>query len=222
MKSKKNKLKAIDKCDLFVEKLTKMLIIAIMIAIPAIQFIRMYSLFFEDTAKIYDNLNVSCIVYISLPILLAIYIYKIIRKTYKIGAKDIILYFLAVLAIISTIGAIDVKTSLFGLGERFEGLFTILFYYLLILGAASVKDWRFNSTFINTFIGIGIVQVIYAFYQVIVRPTWVLGFVLPYMANAFFGNPNFFGAFIAMCLLLSVGSYLFLDKNRQIFLRLFF
>lgn len=216
MKQKKSKLSTIDKCDIYVTEITKKLILAIMLAIPIIQVIRLCSMFSNST-WVYDNLNVSCIVYVSLPIMLFIYLYKIIRKEYKIGIKDYILYALTILAIISTIGAVDVKISLYGLSDRFEGVFNIIFYYLLILVASSVDDRKFNRTCINTFIGIGIFQVIYAIYQVIVRPVWVLGFVLPWMANAFCGNPNFFGAFMAMELMTTITLYLFSENNKTFY-----
>ena len=213
---KKKKLSTIEKCDAWIQKFTKALLIIIMIAIPSIQYIRLQSMFSGDM-WVYDNVNVSYIVYLSLPFILGIYLYKIIRKMYKVGIKDYIVYVLTLLAIVSTVLAVDVKTSLLGLGDRFEGLFTIVFYYFLILVASSVDDWKFSRTFANVFVGIGIIQVIYAIYQVVIRPVWVLGFVLPYMANAFCGNPNFLGAFMAMDLMIVIGLYLFSDKYKTFY-----
>lgn len=216
MKQKRSKLSTIDKCDIYVSEFAKKLILAIMLAIPIIQVIRLCSMFTGST-WLYDSLNVSWIVYISLPAMLFIYLYKIIRKMYKIGIKDYILYVLTILAIISTVGAVDIRVSLYGLSDRFEGVFTIIFYYLLVLVASSLDDRKFNHKVVNVFIGIGIFQVIYAIYQVIVRPMWVLGFVFPWMANAFCGNPNFFGALMAMELMLTISLYLFSDDNKTFY-----
>ena len=112
-----------------IEKLVYAISIASITGLPLINFLR-YCNNLADTGY-YKYFRQSYLIYTLLPILLIVYIYGIIKKYYKITYTDILMYILAILGIISTIFAVEVKTSIWGEVIRYEGLLALFYYYLL-------------------------------------------------------------------------------------------
>ena len=105
-------------------------------------------------------------------------------------------------------------------GGRFEGLFTILYYFSLMF-LASFVDKKYKKIIVNFILIAGAIHSLYAIYQKmyllniagfkdaaifknIFKITWVNGFTI---------NPDFLGSFIIICLIYSIS--LFIDENKR-------
>ena len=72
------------------------------------------------------------VLWIAIFFLLSTYLYLIMSGKQKIGIIDMIIYILIILAFASTSNAIDFEKAFWGEKYRYEGLLTILSYYLMI------------------------------------------------------------------------------------------
>lgn len=159
------------------------------------------------------------VLWLAIFFLLATYLYLILSKKEKISIIDIIVFVLIILAFISTQNAIDFEKSFFGEKYRYEGLLTILSYYFLILNVKSIKEEKYKKNIIKLFIGIGIFQSMYAILQSYTELPFIRRHSLNYMAMGLCSNPNFFGSYMVMQLLL-VG-YLYVYNPKKIYLILY-
>jgi len=114
-----------------IEKIIYILIILIMILIPLLKLStyipaieRLYTVFFE-IKRVY-------ILWGSIFFLLITYFYVIASNKEKISYIDILVYILTALAFVSTNYALDFDKAFFGEQYRYEGLLTIISYYLFI------------------------------------------------------------------------------------------
>ena len=120
-----------------IDKLIYTIVIVIMIGIPILKFIT----YIPEISKINPIQITKSRVYfmwISLIPLMVIYLYSIVNEDRKINYYDYILYFLIIMAFISTIFSVDVKKSFLGESSRYEGLYTILHYYFLALNIKKI------------------------------------------------------------------------------------
>ena len=150
------------------------------------------------------------------------YLYQILSKKEKIGYIDIIIYILIILAFLSTTYAIDFEKSFLGEKYRYEGLLTILSYYLLILNAKSIKEEKYKKNIIKLFISIGIFQSAYALLQSYTDLSFIRRHSISYMAMGLCSNPNFFGSYMVMQTLLIGYMYVFNPKKRYLLIFILF
>ena len=125
-----------------------------------------------------------------------------------------------------SIFAIYPKISMLGIQYRREGFLSLLGYYLLFI------NWKTNGTkndikkYIKIFVIIGIINSIYALFQIYVPS---LKFILKYavdrgMASGICGNPNFYGSLMVTILGIITCKFLMTDKSKssEIFLLILF
>ena len=164
------------------------------------------------------NLNVFSKVYIVLfiintLILLGIYIVRLIKKK-KINFKitDIFIVLIIIFSIISWKYAVNTNYALYGFTNRYEGLFSIL-YYLTLYMLSTYIDKKYKKIIVYSILVNGFINFIYAVLQVMEVPHIVTTYELgkPW-ATGFLVNPNFFGTLMLFCLSYSIGLYIDMDK----------
>lgn len=195
------------------EKIIYKFIMLLMILIPSFKLIS-YILYLRGIIENSYDFNHVYVLWFSLPILIILYLVNLIYK--KITYADIIIYFLIILAIISTVSAQDVKISIFGELNRNEGLLTLLNYYFLFLNVKNINEKKYKERIINLFVILGIFQVIYSMLQVYTDFSFIKHFSKSHMAMGLCGNPNFLGSY--MVILVLITSTLYLIKNKNIYL----
>ena len=193
-----------------IDKIIYRFIILFMISIPLFKFIS-YVLYLSGVITDSYDFNHVYILWLSLPIFIVLYVINLIYK--KITYVDIIIYILIILALISTVFAQDINISIFGETNRNEGLLTILNYYFVFLNVKNIDNKKYKEKIINIFLILGVIQVIYALLQVYTDFTFIKHFSKSYMAMGLCGNPNFFGSYMVLLVLISSTLYLFKEKN---------
>lgn len=203
-----------------VEKSIYTIVITTITGLPLINFLR-YCNFLADTGY-YQYFRQSYLIYTLLPMLFVIYIYGLIKKEFKITYTDILVYILAILGIISTIFAIDVKKSIFGEAIRYEGLLALFYYYLLFLNVKNIRCEKYKKNIIKVLIITSIVTFIYSILQVYTDLPQIMHFTNPYMAIGTNGNPNFYGSYMVMVSLIPIVLYLINGERKYFFLSIIF
>lgn len=204
-----------------IEKIIYIIIVLVMILIPLLKL----STYIPAIERFYINTFEIKRVYVlwgSIFFLLLTYIYLMFSKKEKIGHIDIIIYILIILAFISTNYAIDFDKSFFGEKYRYEGLLTILSYYFLILNAKSIKQEKYKKNIIKIFISIAVFQSMYALLQSYTDFPFIRRHSLNYMAMGLCSNPNFFGSYMVMQVLIVGYMYLYNPKKRYLILYILF
>lgn len=204
----------IDKCILIT-------IMIVLIGLPTLKLIS-YNLFLTGIIRDCFSINHVYLLWFAIPFLSLFYILDIIINKKKIDYVDIIVYILIILAIISTIFAINRKISIYGAFKRNEGLLSIISYYLILLNVRNIKNEKYIKIIIKTFIILGIIQVLYGILQVYTNFNFIKHYSKPYMASALSGNPNFFGGYMVMHTLIMFVLYLLEHKNKYLILSLVF
>ena len=154
-------------------------------------------------------------------------IYILIKKKSKYNITHKTILFIIAFGIIATIFAVKPKVSLFGIGGRYEGLFSIMYYFSLFILSGFVKNSEnginYKKIIINTIIITGVIQVLYAICQIYevpgvyrmynrsnsfeFKPEGIFRKV-ELWATGFTTNPNFFGSYIVICLLYAMGVFI--------------
>lgn len=209
------------KSKLNIEKYIFIVIMAVLIGLPALKLLS-YNLFTAGIITDSFVINHVHLLWLAVPFLLVLYILNILINNKKINYIDIIVYILIVLAIISTICAVDINKSIYGEYKRNEGLLSIISYYLIFLNVKNIKNDKYIKIIIKTFIAVGLVQVVYAFLQVYTEFSFIKHYSRPYMASSLSGNPNFFGSYMVMHTLIMFVLYLLKDKKIYLILSLIF
>lgn len=196
------------------KKLLNIVTLMILIAVP---FLKFFSMSLEHFGIInnYDNINPAIILYISLPVLVYIYISDIKKKRRKLDIFDFIVYGIIFISILSTLCSIDKNIAIFGKDFRHEGLLSVLSYLYLFLNwhvNGNVKDAK---KYIKLIVIISVLNSIYSLFQMYTN----LNFIVRYkdhlnltMASGMIGNPNFFGSLIVTSLSILTYSF-FIDNN---------
>lgn len=209
------------KKKLDIEKIIYIIIILVMVLIPILKL----STYIPVIEKFYINhfeIKRVYVLWAAIFFMLFVYLYLIFSKKQKIGVVDIIIYILIILAFLSTKYALDVEKSFLGERYRYEGLFTILSYYFLILNSKSIKQEKYKKNIIKLFIFMGIIQSIYAIMQSYTDFTFISRYSIDYMAMGLCSNPNFFGSYMVMQLLLIGYIYVYDSKKRYLLIYVFF
>ena len=142
---------------------------------------------------------------INILVITFIIIKKIRQNQFEIKLTDLLLLFMLLFGIISTVFAYDITMAILGCKTRYEGIIAISYYLSLAYITSYVKN---KKMIINAILITGIVQTIYAICQV-----YKIGNVMRYVhsgkisAIGFINNPNFYGTYVLLCLLYAVGLY---------------
>ena len=209
------------KKELNIEKIIYILIMLVMLLIPILK-LSTYIPTIEKFYLTHFEVKRVYVLWIAIFFMLIIYLYLIFSKKQKIGCIDIIIYILTILAFLSTKYALDFETSFFGERYRYEGLLTILSYYLLILNARSIKQEKYKKNIIKLFLIIGIFQSIYAILQSYTNFSFIRRHSIDYMAMGLCSNPNFFGSYMVMQLLIIGYIYVYDSKKKYLLIYTFF
>lgn len=152
-------------------------------------------------------------------IALVIYIAdKIINKK-RFNIYDMIIIILSILGIISTIFAYNKGVAIWGTRTRFEGILSLISYYLIFLLATTVKK-KEKKILLWLVIFFGLLQIIIGTIQ-----TLKINVIFNYdrsnnfstkfaFASGTLGNPNFYATYILMCALFVLASF-FSAKSRK-------
>lgn len=209
------------KKKLNIEKIIYILIILIMVLIPILK-LSTYIPAIEDFYTNYFEIKRVYVLWVAIFFLLIIYFYLIFSKRQKLGIVDLIIYILIILAFLSTKYALDFEKSFLGERYRYEGLLTILSYYFLILDSRSIKTEKYKKNLIKLFILMGIFQSIYAILQSYTDFSFIRRHSIDYMAMGLCSNPNFFGSYMVMQLLLIGYIYVYNSKVRYLLIFVLF
>lgn len=204
-----------------IEKIIYILIVLVMILIPLLKL----STYIPTIEKFYvSNFEIKRVYVLwgGIFFLLATYLYQIFSKKEKIDVTDIIIYILIVLAFLSTQYAIDFEKAFFGEKYRYEGLLTILSYYFLFLNAKSIKQEKYKKNIINLFMCMGIFQSMYALLQSYTILPFIRRHSISYMAMGLCSNPNFFGSYMVMQLLIIGYMYVYNPKRTYLLIYILF
>lgn len=184
---------------LSLDKIIYILILIVMIGLPFLKFVT-YVPFISNIDPYFIARIRVYFFWISIAFFLVCYLYSVISGERKIGYIDYLFYFLIFSLFVSTTFAIDFRKSFFGADTRYEGLLTLVNYYLLALNCKNIENKKYKKNIIKCFIGIGIFQSLYAILQALTPFTfWNKKFSLgAHMAMGLCSNPNFFGAYMAM------------------------
>ena len=128
------------------------------------------------------------------------------HKKYKSHIIDIPLVMYIITLIISTIFAYNIKVSLFGLDLRNEGLFTMLYYLSLFYLCGYCKN---KKIIIFSILITGYIQFLWGVFQ------YTESFGIKYvefldqkLITGLATNPNYYGAYMLLCICLSIGLYI--------------
>lgn len=204
-----------------IEKIIYILIILVMILIPVLKL----STYIPEINRFYIRFFEIKRVYIlwgAIFFLIFTYFYVIMSEKERINYIDILIYILIVLAFVSTNYAIDFDKAFFGEQYRYEGLLTVVSYYLLVLNAKSIKQEKYRKKIIKLFLAIGIFQATYGILQSYTDFSFIRRHSTSYMAMGLCSNPNFFGSYMVMQVLTVGYMYLYTSKKRYLLIYILF
>lgn len=132
-------------------------------------------------------------------------------KEWTFDKSDLILLAFLILVCISTICSVNVKVSIFGYYNRFEGLLTFIIYYLIYYcGKYYFRNRKSILTSICILCVITSTLAILQYYNV---PFLKSFFKNKSFACSTFGNRNFYGAFISLIFPINICLYIFKGKK---------
>lgn len=197
----------------------RVLNIVTLIILIAVPFLKFFSMCLEHFGIMnnYDNINPAIILYISLPVLIYIYVSDIKKKRRKLNIYDFIVYGITLISILSTLFSIDKNIAIFGKDFRHEGLLSVLSYLYLFL------NWHINGNikdakkYIKLIVVISVLNSAYSLFQIYTS----FDFIVRYkdhlnltMASGMIGNPNFLGSLIVTSL--SILTYSFFGDDNDL------
>lgn len=197
------------------EKLIYGMILFVLIMMPVVKLLKIYSVYLFKSS-FFVSWHYAYILWATIPFLLIFTFLNIKDKQIRLNRYTVCITLLLLLFGISANIAQYKDVAIFGFLGRKEGLLSFLSYYLLLLNASTLNK-KYIKGIIKTVLIIGLLQVLYGFLQVVCRFKFIYVFQEPYMASGFCGNPNFFGTYMTLCLCLSIGSYILLNKGRKFY-----
>lgn len=201
--------------NITLEKIIYVLILIIMIGTLALKFISYIPIVSNNIANFTDKR--VYLLWFFIIFLLMTYLYSIISDKIKINYVDIIMFILILFAFLSTSFAIDFDKAMFGEEGRYEGLLTILSYYFILLNCRVLENPKYKKNIIKTFIYLGIFQCFYSLLQAYTNLEFIKHFPnKEHMAYGLCSNPNFYGSYMLMQLL--IVSVLYLYEKKYIYL----
>jgi putative inorganic carbon (HCO3(-)) transporter len=136
---------------------------------------------------------------------------------------EMILSIFIFLIILSTIFSVNQKTSIFGSDLRYEGMIPLISYCSLLIFAYRLINPKLIE---KTIKGIVIISIIVSAYGIMQH--YLIDFLPRNAARmgytrsfAFFDNPNFFGTYLVLTILLSITLFLRVHRNKEYYFYLF-
>lgn len=219
MKNKKcyksNRVNKIICFDNKVNSLIDSLIPAIIMLVPIVfllYILNIHGYIFPKTTVLF-HLNVVYKYFMY--ILVSIYIYKVIIKKVSLTKSDVFLLIFMFFTILSTFFAYNRDVALFGYPQRYEGMYTLLFYIFLYLDCKLLSKDNDINFLIRMMLGVSFVH----FILVILQLTGLYQ-ILIYMyksgdAIGLTENCNFLGSLMCLFSTISLGGYLLYEKNQK-------
>ena len=137
-------------------------------------------------------------------------------KNFKFKKEELFIFLLMILSCLSLINCYDLKTCLMGRIDRYEGLFVILTYYLLLLNSLNVKGKKEKYIIVSLIILYGLLNTFYGMFQVNLLKTKFDIKNIFYYARGFVGNSMFFSSLISLCYPLILGFCLKEEKIKKL------
>ena len=131
-------------------------------------------------------------------------------KKINIDKKDILIFIFAVLILISTIFSSQIKTSIFGMKRRYEGMLSLYVYILIYLCAKKFLYYKNKKTLIIVLYCLYIPICILAILQYYLKVPELYPIFNKGVCGTF-GNTNFMGSFLTLGI--PVFSILFIAKG---------
>jgi len=195
------------------KKILNIMTLCILLIVPFLKFFSMNLEMFKIMED-YDFINPAIVLYLSVPILLFVYFRELKDTKRKLDIFDYIFYILFITGLISTMIAINRDLSIYGKDFRHEGFLSVLSYYLLFINWKMLGDKSDIKKYIKLFIVIGIINSIYALFQIYTPFNFILRYTEDIkMASGLCGNPNFFGTLIVTVVSIVTCSLLMSNKN---------
>lgn len=134
-------------------------------------------------------------------------------KKINIDKKDILIFIFAVLILISTIFSSQIKTSIFGMKRRYEGMLSLYVYILIYLCAKKFLYYKNKKTLIVILYCLYIPICILAMLQYYLKVPELYPIFNKGVCGTF-GNTNFMGSFLTLGM--PIFSLLFISKGYKI------
>lgn len=199
----------------YLETFIYSIILILIIGLPSIKLLS-YILYLNNVVADTFVVNNAYLLWVLLPVLAIIYFIGLITKKYKFTYIDYFMLFLLVFALISTKFAYNTNVAIYGEIHRYEGLLSILCYYFIFLNIKNMTNEKYKKSIIDIFLIVGIFQVFYGLLQVYTDFSFIKHYSKEYMAIGLCGNPNFFGSYIILQIMLT--SFLYLTTNKKRYL----
>lgn len=164
-----------------------------------------YQVYDEIAVRLLYFSGISCFLYV---------IIKILTRS-KFDIHDLLILLLLFLGIISTIYAIDMNVSLYGVAGRYEGLFQLVLYYMLFLNCKNIHHSFCKKILLWSIVIVALVHSIYGICQFF-DIKYI--FDIKILRHRFYStglelNPNFYGTVTLIGLNLSLTMY-FVKKSK--------
>lgn len=223
MNNIKNKIK-----EFTSEHLKMKLLVAYLIANLAYILIGSFIFMTGSITEKFHYLEFSYGLRILLALNIIVFIAICVKKQYKKNMIHLFIILIAIFGVISVFFAINKATALNGYKQRYEGLYSIL-YYLTILLLSSFVSKKYKKVLVYCILACGVFHAFYAIFQLyelfgvriykhtyshfdetlnrVVGNTriWALGCTT---------NPNVFGAYMLICISYAIG--FFIDNKKVI------
>ena len=130
-------------------------------------------------------------------------------KKLELDKKDYVILIFALLVFISTICSSNIKISILGIDNRWEGMLAFYTYILIYFCAKKFLKYKDNKTLLNVLYGVYISISILGILQYYIKlPTNDLYPIFNKGACGTFGNTNFMGSFISMGIPIFIITYI--------------
>lgn len=181
-------------------------------------YITITSYFYRLGTLSYNTFSKTYIILLILNILVLITLFiikKIKNKKQNFNIIDIFLLLILLFSCISVIFSLNKNVSIFGMPGRYEGLLQILYYFSLYFLSTYVEK-EYKKIIIYTIILCGIVNLIYAVFQVLkIGNTIRIYRKGKIWATGLTTNPGFFATYMLLCMSYVLG--LFIDEKKFIY-----
>lgn len=219
------KLQQSNKLDIFDSKINSLinaLIPAIMILIPLIFILYVLNIHGYIFPQNIFSFRLNYLYQYLFYLLGGVYIYKIIVRKVVITWNDIFLFIFMFMTIISTIFAFNTNIALYGYPNRYEGMYTLLFYCFLYLDCKLLDRKTNIKVLMKILVMVSIIHFIFAILQLTGLYEKI---IFMYKSNTAIGlteNCNFLGSLMCLFSIISVGGYLLYSKKKDYCFYLFF
>lgn len=147
-----------------------------------------------------------------IPIEIVLYIInKIYYRTFN--KKEILLFLLYLFSTLSLFGSNNLRVSVWGFLNRYEGLLMMYSYYSIALLASTIKSDYYKKIIISVILIIGFINVGYGLLQ-----TKLISLSIPIKdswkyARGFQGNSMYFASLISICFFFVIAMFVFSKKK---------